>query len=126
VRGWGYVPHPVPKYKGGLEMSDLQSVQRKALEICIDANKQEKSSMLTGEKDLDITKEELIKRVLKINEGYLEVMEKEASILVRQGLFVGRIEKDGIYFKIPDWDAFISAVNAFYVACYAPGCDEED
>jgi hypothetical protein len=51
-------------------------------------------------------------------ETYLKVITGESRILEGQGLIEGRIEDDGIYFKIPDWDAFISAVNAFYEVCW--------
>jgi hypothetical protein len=81
---------------------------------------------LTGEKNLTITKEELIKRASEINPGYLEVMETEAQIFVRQGLFTDHFKNREIYFDIPDWDRFISAVDAFYNVCYAPSGEEED
>jgi hypothetical protein len=85
---------------------------------------------LTGEKNLTISKDELIERVEKINPGYLEVMEMEANILVRQGLFRGYFKSGDvcgdIVFDIPDWDKFISSVDAFYKVCYAPGSEDED
>ena len=111
-------------------MSGLLDLQMTLLSACVEQNKEcGDGPILTGEKNLDITKAELLERVHKNKngDGYVDVLEYEHPILVRQGLFEGRFDREklNIYFKIPDWDAFISAVNAFYIACYAPGCDDE-
>jgi hypothetical protein len=104
-------------------------IVKKTLTTIVDLNKGVNIG-LTGEKNLTISKEELIERVKKINSGYLEVMEMEAKILIRQGLFNGYLKggdaSGEILFDIPDWDKFISAVDAFYKVCYAPGSEDED
>lgn len=104
----------------------LEDLQREVLNEIVKLNETEAGARtgptLTGEKALCITKEELIRKVLENSHGeaYLEVLDAESQLLVRQGLFRGYIEGDEIMFDIPNWDQFISAVNCFYVACYAP------
>lgn len=106
---------------------NLESIKSKALSALVENNKSEDNKMLTGEKDLLIPKEQLIEKVKAINPAYLEVMEMEAKIFIGQGLFRGFFNIDGnIYFSIPDWDKFISAVDAFYVACYVPESEGEE
>ena len=80
----------------------------------------------THEKNLLLSKCELINKVKAINPDYIEVMETEAKIFVRQGLFRGYIEGNKIMFEIPDWDKFISAINSFYEVCYKPYEGEDD
>jgi len=79
----------------------------------------------SGEKNLLLDKCQLINKVKAINPKYIEVMETEAKIFVRQGLFRGYIDDNKIMFEIPDWDKFISAINAFYEVCYE-GEDDDD
>ena len=112
-------------------MSALAEFQKTILGACVALNKEQGDGpILTGETDLDITKTELLERIRKNKngEGYVDALQGESQILVRQGLFEGCVDYDkhDYYFKIPNWDQFISAIDAFYVACYAPGCDDED
>lgn len=74
-----------------------------------------KEPILTGEKNLTITKKDLIKKVRenKRADEYLDAMSDEAHILVRQNLFKGYIKDREIYFDIPDYDLLIIAVHAF-------------
>jgi hypothetical protein len=106
-------------------LGTVQDLQQLLLTNVVEIRKS-KGSLLTGEKKLTIAKNELINRVKEINPGYLEVMEVEANIFVRQDLFKGYLKDGDIYFDIPDWDRFISAVGAFYNVCYAPNCDNEE
>lgn len=109
-------------------MGGLVDFQRTILGMCVDQNKADNSPILTGERNLDITKAELLERIRKNKdgEGYIDALQGESAILARQGLFVGRYDydKNDYYFKVPDWDAFISAVKSFYDVCYAPGCHD--
>jgi hypothetical protein len=110
-------------------MGHIHKLQEQILEKIVKLNENELHG-LTGEKDLTISKNELTRRINKINSGYLEVIEMESKIFIRQGLFNGYL-KDGdacgeILFDIPDWDQFISAVDAFYKVCYAPGSEGEE
>lgn len=101
---------------------NLSDFRERALKAIIDANKDSPDGpILTGEKDLYIAKAELIERIQKNRYGdeYFDVIESEKDLLIGQGLLDGTIDTEGsIFFRIPDWDAFISAVNAFYVTCY--------
>lgn len=113
------------------EREGVDIVENKFIDIVLDKVIETcEGKGLTGEKNLTISKKELVKRVENINPDYLEVMEKEANIFVRQGLFKGYFA-DGdilgdILFDIPDWDKFISAVDAFYKVCYTPESGEEE
>lgn len=100
---------------------NLRQFKSDLLDATTSENRENNNPILTGEKNLKLKKEELIEKVKKNEhgEGYLEVMTTEAHILAGQGLFNGYVEDDGIYFDIPDYDRFISAVNAFYEVCYA-------
>lgn len=108
-----------------MSLLDFQKAMHDGL---VELNKQTGDIILTGEKNLDISKEELTERIMKNVHGndYLDVLEYENSILERQGLIKGRIDLETFkcYFNIPDWDKFISAVNAFYVS-YQP-CENEE
>lgn len=106
---------------------NLDQFKSTLLDLTTQENRATNSIILTGEKNLKIKKEDLIEKVKQNNngEGYLEVMSTESNTLVGQGLFNGYFEDGDIYFDIPDYDRFISAVNAFYEVCYAP-CDEDD
>jgi len=88
------------------------------LDFLVSESKNENNPILTGEKNLKITKSGLIDRILanKRGEGYIDVLECENSILERQGLIRGYFEDGDVYFDIPNYDRFISAVNAFYVS----------
>ena len=103
----------------------LSELKSSLLDLTTEENKNGRSPILTGETNLKIKKEDLIEKVRQNEhgEGYLEVMTTESGILAGQGLFNGYIENGKIYFDIPDYDRFISAVNAFYEVCYAP-CNE--
>jgi hypothetical protein len=108
-------------------MMSLSDYQRKILGVTIEHDKNSNDGpILTGEKNLDISKEDLMEKVKENVHGkdYLDVMETESNILVRQGLFKGRIDPKlgAIMFEIPDWDMFITAVHAFYKVCW---CEDE-
>lgn len=103
----------------------LQKLKDETLSCLVRLNEQE--AMLTGEKNLLLQKDELIKKVKSINPNYIEVIETESNIFERQGLFTRYCnESRQIVFEIPDWDMFISAVDAFYTVCYAPESEEEE
>lgn len=103
----------------------LESLREKTLSGLVELNKDE-SIGLTGEKNLEIFEDEFEAKVKKINPGYLEVLATESAIFVGQGLIKGRRDASKIILEIPDWDKFISAVNAFYIACYAPQSEEDE
>lgn len=103
----------------------LQKLKDKTLLSLVQLNEQK--VILTDEKNLLLQKDELYKKVNSINPDYIEVMETESNIFERQGLFkVHYNESRQIVFEIPDWDMFISAVDAFYRVCYAPESEEEE
>ena len=61
----------------------LITFQRSVLSAALSVNEEQNLKGLTGEKNLTITKDELIERIEKINSGYLEVMQEESRILER-------------------------------------------
>jgi len=100
------------------------SITKKLIEI----HKEEQRDFLTGEKDLLVPKNEFIDKIMKYENGesYLEVISMENSIFERQGLVHGFSDENwDTYFKIPNWDNFMSGVYAFYIACYADEDEEE-
>lgn len=74
---------------------------------------------LTGEKNLILSKSELKEKLLKLENGksYLGVLKLEHKLLEGQGVINGEFKDGKVIFTIPDWDSFISRVNAFHVAC---------
>lgn len=92
----------------------FEDLQMAILKNVVNNNQKEGFTALTGEKGAVISKEDLIKRIKEINPAYVEVMETEFNILVRQGL----IEEVKVMFRIPNWDNFISSIDAFYEVCY--------
>lgn len=73
----------------------------------------------TGEKNLTLEKSDLINKI-KLNKygaNYLDVLDNESAIFVRQGLFKGYYDDDfKIKFDIPDYDLLLTAIHAFYVS----------
>lgn len=89
------------------------------LDHIVELTKGNKNLTLTGEKNLTLTKAELIKKISTYpnSEGYFDVLEHEHMILERQGLIKGEyISGAGIQFNVSDWDRFICSVNAFYIS----------
>lgn len=104
----------------------LENFQSNVLTNLVKLNKDE-GKLVTSESNLSLTKDELKAKLKNINPSYLEVLQEESRILARQGLLEGHLNDTGdIIFNIPDWDKFISAVNAFYVVCYAPESEVEE
>ena len=102
----------------------LENFQSNVLTKLVKLNKDE-GNLVNNESNLSLTKDELKAKLENINPTYLEVLQEESRIFVRQGLFEGHLNDTGdTIFDIPDWDKFISAVDAFYVACYAPENEE--
>lgn len=85
----------------------------------VELNKTAKESFLTGEKNLVLSEPKLVDKLLQIENGksYLGVLANEYRILEGQGAIKAEIKNDKAIFNIPDWDSFISKVNAFHVAC---------
>ena len=104
----------------------INALKAKLLDNVVEIAQTQTAPILTGEENLTLEKQELINKVFE-NEhakGYMEVIETEASLLVGQGLFKGYFKDGAVWFDIPDYDRFISAVEAFYTTCYAEGCEE--
>lgn len=82
-------------------------------------NKEIKEDFITGEKNLLLSRKELKDKLLKLKDGksYIGVLAAEHRILEGQGAISLKFTEDEVLFYIPDWDSFISRVNAFHVAC---------
>lgn len=93
----------------------LENLEDRLVEI----SKMENKEYITGEKDLVLSKEDLLLKIIKYKDGksYLNVLEAEHNILEGQQAIKWLEIKGRLYFKIPDWDRFMSKVNAFHVAC---------
>lgn len=100
-------------------MSTIKDFREQIASNLVGINKELKQDFLTGEVNLELTKEELTNKILKLKNGksYLGVLEHEHNILERQGVIKGEIINGEVMFSIPNWDSFISRVDAFHVAC---------
>lgn len=100
-------------------MSAIKNVIETTANNLVSLNKASKESFLTGETNLVLTSDELEERLLSLKNGksYLGVWLIEGTILRSQGVIKTKILADKTIFIIPDWDNFISRVNAFHVAC---------
>ncbi|MEI6296222.1 MAG: hypothetical protein WCO84_01070 [bacterium] len=99
-------------------MNKISELQTKILDKLTESTEKDNTE-LTGETSLILRQGELIERLAKINPKYLEVVKYESKILVRQGLFDEAFDVQyGLIFSIPNWDRFITAINAFYETCY--------
>lgn len=85
----------------------------------VEVNRDTKENFLTGEKNLILSKLELKDKLLKFENGksYLGVLKLEHELLEGQGAINEEFKDGKVIFTIPDWDSFISRVNAFHVAC---------
>lgn len=85
----------------------------------VELNREESKEFITGEKNLMLTPYELKEKLLQYENGrsYYEICIIEGTILRAQGAFSTKATPEGIAIVIPDWDSFISKVNAFHVAC---------
>lgn len=93
----------------------LDNIADRLVEISKDENK----DYITGEKDLTLSKEDLLLKMIKYENGksFINVLEVEHNILEGQQAIKWLEIKGKLYFRIPDWDRFMSKVNAFHVAC---------
>ena len=83
--------------------------------------KNEANLKFTGEKELYLSKNDFIEKMLQNEKGniYLHILEKENMILERQGLIEGNKTPAGIiYFFIYDYDMLLTALHSFYITCY--------
>lgn len=87
--------------------------------ILVEESKSENRDYITGERNLILTKEELLLKIIRYKEGksYLRVLEAEYKILERQGVIRGFYLNGITYFRIPDWDSLMSRINAFNYVC---------
>lgn len=88
------------------------------LQSLVEINEKNPDIKLTGERNLKLTNEELANKLKENKEWklYLTVLDWESKILVRNGLFKSYYRGGELFFDIPSWDNFISAVNAFAVS----------
>lgn len=98
------------------------------LESLVEFNEKNPDIKLTGETNLKITEDELIKRLKENKEWklYLTVLHWESKILVRNGLFKSYYRGGELFFDIPSWDNFISALNAFAVSYEKDWSEDND
>lgn len=100
-------------------MNKINKLTGQLADNLVRISKELKEDFITGETNLKLTKEELERKMLKLKNGksYLGVLQWEHNILERQGVVKGAIVDGEVMFDIPDWDNFISRVNAFHEAC---------